>query len=221
MLRRLILLTLAAVTSLPAMAELSADQPTVFITGSNRGIGLEFVNQYSAKGWNVIATTRKPEESQELNELAAKRSNIVVEQLDVTDHARIEALAEKYRDQPIDILLNNAAITPKYMSAYRKITGVDFDMARRSFEVNALSPLKIAQAFMPHVEKSAQKKIVTISSKAGSFSESPESAMMYSYRGSKGRAEHVSLHTRFRNRENRCYRHPALPWSGKYHGGSG
>ena len=31
---------------------------TVLITGSNRGIGLEFAKQYAAKGWKVIATHR-------------------------------------------------------------------------------------------------------------------------------------------------------------------
>jgi NAD(P)-dependent dehydrogenase (short-subunit alcohol dehydrogenase family) len=31
---------------------------TVFITGANRGIGLQFAKVYSAKGWNVIGTAR-------------------------------------------------------------------------------------------------------------------------------------------------------------------
>ncbi|WP_085760144.1 SDR family oxidoreductase [Oceanicoccus sagamiensis] len=162
-----------------------AAEPTVFITGANRGIGLEFVNQYSQRGWTVIATARKPAEADDLNALAAERNNITVEQLDVTDHARIDALAEKYKDQPIDVLLNNAAITPKYMSAFKKVDGVDYDMAKLSYDVNALGPLKMSQAFMSNVEASEQKKIIVISSKAGSFQEGPQRAMMYSYRASK------------------------------------
>ncbi len=166
-------------------AELNPDRPTVLITGTNRGIGLEFVRQFAERDYNVIATARKPEAAEELNALAADHDNVVVEQLDVTDHARIEALAAAYADQPIDILLSNAAITPRYKTAFQRVKGIDFEMARQSFEVNALAPLKLAQAFMSSVAASDQKKIIMMSSKAGSFAEGPKMPMMYSYRGSK------------------------------------
>ncbi|MFW2405238.1 MAG: SDR family oxidoreductase [Gammaproteobacteria bacterium] len=178
------LLALVLLSSL-ANAALEAGKPTVMITGANRGIGLEFVRQYSERGWNVIATARKPDQADELRALAAADPKIVVEQLDVTDYPRIEALAEQYKDQPIDILMNNAGLTPRYASAFKRVKGVDFDMAMKSYEVNALGPLKISQQFMPHVMASEQKKIVVISSKAGSFAESPKMPMMYSYRASK------------------------------------
>ena len=166
-------------------AKFSAEHPTVFITGANRGIGLEFVNQFAELGWNIIATARKPEQAEELLALASGYDRLVIEQLDVTDFARIDELDSKYAEQPIDLLLNNAGITPKYKSAFKTVTGVDFDMARMSLEVNAIAPLKLAQSFMDQVALSDQKKIVVISSKAGSFDLSPEMPMMYSYRGSK------------------------------------
>jgi len=169
----------------PSWAALNPDQPTVLVTGANRGIGLEFVRQFAARGYNVIATARKPETADDLNALAKESEHVVVEQLDVTDHARIDALAKAYADQPIDILLSNAAITPRYKTAFQRVKGIDFDMARQSFEVNALAPLKLAQAFMPQVAASNQKKIIMMSSKAGSFAEGPKMPMMYSYRGSK------------------------------------
>ncbi|MBT8441222.1 MAG: SDR family oxidoreductase [Gammaproteobacteria bacterium] len=168
-----------------ANAALEAGKPTVLITGANRGIGLEFVRQFSERGWNIIATARKPDQAEQLQELATGDPNIVIEQLDVTDYERIEALAEKYKDQPIDILLNNAGLTPRYASAFKRVKGVDFDMAVKSYEVNALGPLKVSQQFMPHVMASEQKKIIVVSSKAGSFAESPKMPMMYSYRASK------------------------------------
>lgn len=171
--------------SLAASAALEPGKPTVLITGANRGIGLEFVRQFADRGWNVIATARTPKKAEELNALAAENSQIVVEQLDVTDHTRIDWLADIYKDQPIDILLSNAGITPKYASAFKRLKGVDFDMASQSFEVNAVGPLKLAQSFMEHVAASEQKKIIVISSKGGSFAEGPEMPMMYSYRGSK------------------------------------
>lgn len=160
-------------------------QPTVFITGSNRGIGLEFVNQFAARGWNVIATARKPNDAEDLRALAAANPRIIIEQLDVTDHPRIEALAAKYEGTAIDVLLSNAGVVPRYNSAFKRADGVDYDMARLSYEVNAIAPLKLSAEFMEHVEASTQKKIVVISSKAGSFELSPKMPMMYSYRASK------------------------------------
>jgi len=176
-----------------ASAGLEAGKPTVFITGANRGIGLEFVRQFSGRDWNIIATARSPDKADDLKTLAAGDANIVIEQLDVTDHARIDALAEQYKDQPIDILLNNAAITPKYMSAFKRLKGVDFEMQENSMEVNAIAPLKLAQAFMDHVAVSDQKKIIVITSKAGSFELSPKMPMMYSYRASKA-APHMNMY---------------------------
>ena len=157
----------------------------MLITGANRGIGLEYVRQIAGRGWNIIATARKPAEATELQELAKAHPQVVIEALDVTDHAAIDALAAKYKDQPIDILLLNAGITPSYPSAFKPVAGVDFDMARQSFEVNAIGPLKMCQAFMGHVAASQKKQIVVISSKGGSFAESPKFPMMYEYRGSK------------------------------------
>ncbi len=168
-----------------AKADIIPGKPTVLITGGNRGIGLEFVKQFTERGWNVIATARKPEEAAELNRLAKTHKSITVEQLDVTDHARIEALAVRYKDKPIDILLNNAGLTPKYDTAFNPLSNIDFDIALKSFKVNAMGPLKMCQAFMDNVAASDQKKIIVISSKAGSISASPKMPMFYSYRGSK------------------------------------
>jgi len=161
-LRKGSILTVLYLCSMATTAALESDTPTVLITGANRGIGLEFVRQFSERGWNVV-----------------------VEQLDVTDHTRIDWLADIYKDQPIDILLSNAGITPKYASAFKRLKGVDFDMALQSLEVNAIGPLKLAQAFMDHVAASEQKKIIIISSTAGSFAHGPQMPMMYSYRASK------------------------------------
>jgi NAD(P)-dependent dehydrogenase (short-subunit alcohol dehydrogenase family) len=162
-----------------------SSEPTVFVTGANRGIGLEFVKQFSDRGWNIIATARKPEKADELRAIADGYDRLVIERLDVTNFERVDELDAKYATQPIDVLLSNAAITPKYKSAFRPVSGIDWDMARKSLEVNAIAPLKIAQAFMDQVEASEQKKVIVISSKAGSFELSPKMPMMYEYRGSK------------------------------------
>ena len=57
---------------------------SVLVTGSNRGIGLELVTQYAADGWDVIATSRSPDDDNALHALANANSNVTIEALDVT-----------------------------------------------------------------------------------------------------------------------------------------
>lgn len=169
-----------------SLAGLKPDQPTVLITGANRGIGLEYVQQIAARGWNVIATARNPDEATELQALAKDHPGVVIEKLDVTDHPGIDALAARYKDQPIDVLISNAAITPRLKTAFSgKAEMIDYDVARNSLETNALGAIKVASTFLPNVTASQQKKIVFISSKGGSFTEGPKGPIMFEYRASK------------------------------------
>jgi NAD(P)-dependent dehydrogenase (short-subunit alcohol dehydrogenase family) len=192
---KLLKLLVAAFATLTAAAAWSAGEPTVLITGANRGIGLELTRQFAARGSKVIATARKVADATDLKALAKGNQNIIVETLDVTDPAGMAALAAKYKDQPIDILLSNAAITPRLQTAYTgKVEKLDVGVARRSFETNALGAINLAAAFMPHVMASTQKKMVFISSKAGSFGEGPKGPIMYEYRASKA-ALNMLVHT--------------------------
>ena len=148
--------------------QVDPDRPTVLITGSNRGLGLAFARHYAAEGWNVIATARAPNEAHDLAALAASNAHVIVEQLDVTDYARIAALAAEYAGTPIDVLINNAGI---YGERDRQKWGsLDPEAFHEINAVNVLGPLKMTEAFADHVAASEQKKIVSITSGAGSVS---------------------------------------------------
>ena len=178
-------LSLAAVTGSQAAdtASLDAGSPTVLITGSNRGIGLAFAKYYAEQGWNVLATCRKPEAAEDLKSLQAEYPKVRIEQLDVTDHARIDSLAEKYRGQSIDLLVNNAAILGPLPQ--QKVGGLDFDLFQKVMAINVYGPLKMSEAFADHVAASEQKKIVALSSGLGSISSTGNMPGFYYYRISK------------------------------------
>ncbi len=150
-----------------AGAQFVSDQPTVLITGSNRGIGMAFARYYAAEGWNVIATCRKPAAADELQALAQQHPHLVIEQLDVTDHARIQQLADEYSAVPIDVLINNAAVLGALDE--QQYGGLDFDLFEWVMAVNVYGPMKMGEAFTEHVAASDQKKIVTLTSGLGSL----------------------------------------------------
>lgn len=157
--------------------------PTVFITGANRGIGLEFTRQYVDRGWRVIATCRKPEEAAELKAIAAKNPSLVtIEQLDVLDHGRIDALAEQFADTPIDVLLNNAGINGG--NSNQILGKMNYEAFDTVFQINTVAPMKISEAFLDHVKASRDKKIVTVSSSEGSIG-GATMPRLYFYRSSK------------------------------------
>jgi len=157
---------------------------TVLITGSNRGLGLEWAEQLAEAGWRVYATCRRPESADALNLLAAAYAdNLSVHRLDVTSEEQIAALATALQERPLDMLLNNAgAYFEKYLDEH--LGNVDYGHWQETFRVNTLGPVRMSEAFAGHLAQSELKRVVTISSHMGSISDI-EAAGDYAYRSSK------------------------------------
>ena len=155
---------------------------TVLVTGSNRGLGLEFVKQYAAGGWTVIATARNPESATELRQLAAKNSRVTIEKLDVLDTRAIADLAARYKGRRIDVLINNAGVLGELKG--QTLGSLDYAEFEDVMAVNVFGALAVAEAFREHVAASDQKKIVSITSRSGIIS-LPGSRGPYFYRASK------------------------------------
>jgi len=97
---------------------------TILITGANRGLGLEFVHQYAADGWEVLATSQQPKQSAELEQITMQHPKVVLHRLDVTNNESVQHLADKLDGKPIDVLLHSAGIYPR---EGQHIGEVDFD----------------------------------------------------------------------------------------------
>jgi NAD(P)-dependent dehydrogenase (short-subunit alcohol dehydrogenase family) len=157
---------------------------TVLISGANRGIGFEFVKQYAAKGWSVIAGSRNPAGAADLKALAEEYPKVTIEQLDVSDLASIDALAARLSGQPIDLLINNAGYFGEF--ANQAFGAIDHELFDLFMRTNARGPLKMSEAFVPHLKAGEFKKIVAITSQAGSFGvDSGGLPGMYFYKSSK------------------------------------
>ena len=128
---------------------------TALITGANRGIGLEFSRQYAAAGWHVLACSRYPEKSDELNELAVRfPERVKIHALDVSDHVQIDRLGQVLADESIDLLINNAGIYPD--SDKRGFGHTDYAEWLQAFRINAMAPLKMSETFAAQISRSGQ-----------------------------------------------------------------
>ena len=146
--------------------------PVALITGSDRGIGLALVQELTGRGWRVIATCRDPAGAEALKTFAASNPRVVIEALDVSDDAAIDALSARYHDQPIDALINNAGIAGGLgSSGVKTLSAEEFT---RVLRVNTYAPLKMSSAFLEQVAASRQKKIVAITSGLGSLFLAPQ-----------------------------------------------
>ena len=169
---------------------------TVLITGANRGLGLEFARQYAAAGWTVLACSRAS--GQALNALVAEYPAVRCYTLDVTNHAAIESLAAELADEAIDVLLNNAGFYGRVSFAdggvaHQAFGATDYENWHRVMQINVFGPMKMAEAFLSHVLRSDQKKIVTLSSMLGSMGLNTLGGM-YAYRTSKA-AVNMMMHS--------------------------
>lgn len=133
---------------------------TCLVTGANRGIGLEIARQLSSRGDTVIATARDPESASDLKALGVR-----VEALDVENPKSVAAFAKRLKGTPVDLLVHNAAMGVAGPSVER-VTAGDVES---HFRVNALGPLQLTQALLPHLRAGERKLVVAISSGLGSI----------------------------------------------------
>ncbi len=153
----------------------------VLITGANRGIGLALVKEYLALDWHVVACCRSPESAHELTELLNVHEGLDLFELDVTDYDAVAELALSLEGLPLDLLINNAGY---YGPKGYGFGHTDVDEWRKVLEINTIAPLKLTEAFYPHLSAATAPVIACMSSKVGSMTDNT-SGGGYIYRSSK------------------------------------
>jgi NAD(P)-dependent dehydrogenase (short-subunit alcohol dehydrogenase family) len=136
---------------------------TVLITGAYRGLGYEVARQLSSRDWKVIVTARRREQGASA---AAKLKHASFLELDISDDTSVAGAAKAVPE--LDVLINNAAIIE---DGDQDILTIRPELVGRTIETNALGTLRVTQAFVPHLLKSAAGRIVNVSSGAGQLSD--------------------------------------------------
>jgi NAD(P)-dependent dehydrogenase (short-subunit alcohol dehydrogenase family) len=140
----------------------------VFITGAARGLGLAMTRQLLDRGYRVSVLVRTQSDGlRDLQSSSGERLSIHLG--DVTDETSVQkAFAEvAERLGHLDLIINNAVI---YLDGSRpSIEDADLGICARTFEVNAVGPLRIVKYGLPLLRKGSRKLIVNVSSEAGSI----------------------------------------------------
>jgi NAD(P)-dependent dehydrogenase (short-subunit alcohol dehydrogenase family) len=143
---------------------------SVLITGASRGLGESLVKRFADDGWLVFSGRRSLASSSTPVRDVSDRVTLLG--LDVLDAASVARAAKgvSERTRGLDVLINNAAVNPQRDAA--ALGELDFDAIRLAYEVNAIGPLRVTQAFASLLERGERRLVVNISSEAGSLQHS-------------------------------------------------
>ena len=154
---------------------------TVLITGTNRGIGLEFVKQFLAREDTVLATCRDMGSATELRQLKNDTRKLHIFELDVSSQKSMEDLTLQLAGHAIDIFINNAGVYGPRASTFGKVSANEW---AKVLQVNAKAPMILTQLLIDNLRDGSDKKLLYITSKMGSINDN-KGGGSYVYRSSK------------------------------------
>ncbi|MBN1106124.1 MAG: SDR family NAD(P)-dependent oxidoreductase, partial [Deltaproteobacteria bacterium] len=133
------------------------------VTGASSGMGREIAMRLAGKGFQVIIAARRAER---LRELAERFPNVSPRPVDLSIPEEVEEFCSYVSGlpAPVTVLINAAGY-----SVRGALEDVPIEAARRVFQVNLFSLIRITQACLPGMRKRRQGTVVHISSMAGKF----------------------------------------------------
>ena len=142
---------------------------TALVTGANKGIGYEIAAGLGARGWRVGVGARDDGRREAaVAALRAGGADVFGVPLDVTDDASATAAVALVEERAggLDVLVNNAGITG---GVPQEPTTVDVATVRAVVETNVLGVIRVTNAVLPMLRRSASPRIVNMSSGVGSL----------------------------------------------------
>lgn len=137
---------------------------TTLITGGNAGIGKETARLLAPAGHTVYLAAR----DETRGRAAAGELGVRFVQLDVTDDASVAAAFERIEaDGGLDVLINNAGIAVRTDGGGGE--ALDGPSVLAVFDTNAVGVIRVTEAALPLLRRSANPVVVNVSSALGSF----------------------------------------------------
>jgi NAD(P)-dependent dehydrogenase (short-subunit alcohol dehydrogenase family) len=146
-----------------------SERTIALVTGANKGIGYEIAAGLGALGWQVGVGARDAVRREEaVAKLRAGGAEAFGVPLDVTGDESVRAAAELIESAHgrLDVLVNNAGITG---GMPQDPIGADLDAVRRAVETNVVGVIRVTNAMLPLLRRSASPRIVNMSSSVGSL----------------------------------------------------
>lgn len=143
--------------------------PIALVTGANRGIGYEVCRQLAQQGYRVLLGSRDAAKGAAAAQTLQREGlNVVALTLDVSQPDSIaQARAQvEHAEGRLDVLVNNAAIN---YDTWQHGVNADMSVVVETMETNVYGAMRMVQAFLPLLRKSAHGRIVNVSSEAGSL----------------------------------------------------
>jgi NAD(P)-dependent dehydrogenase (short-subunit alcohol dehydrogenase family) len=144
---------------------------TVLVVGASRGLGLEFVRQYSAAGWRVLATVRDDAAAKAVEALGAQSFF-----LDVTQAEQIAGLAWQLDGETLDLALLVSGVYGPRTDGVEVVSDHDFDTVMHT---NVRAPMQMIPILLPLVEAASGKLVVLSSVMASIGSATGTSGWLY------------------------------------------
>lgn len=146
----------------PSHDAASADRPLAVVTGATGGLGIEFVRQLAGAGHRILASARSAERLARLgDDLGGAAYDFHAADL---GRARdVLALAERLRDEPVAVLVNNAGF-----GSYGHFAELDVERELEQARVNMLAPMELSHAVLPGMIERHRGEIINVASIAGS-----------------------------------------------------
>ncbi|NJQ06119.1 SDR family NAD(P)-dependent oxidoreductase [Streptomyces lonarensis] len=149
-----------------------SEMKTALVTGANKGIGYETAAGLAARGYRVAVGARDADRREAAVErLRAGGAEAFGVPLDVTDDRVVTEAAASVERQAgrLDVLVNNAGISgPTGPGWGQDPTALDLDVVRAVVDTNVLGVIRVTNAMLPLLRRSAAPRIVNVSSSVGS-----------------------------------------------------
>jgi NAD(P)-dependent dehydrogenase (short-subunit alcohol dehydrogenase family) len=146
-----------------------SEQTIALVTGANKGIGYEIAAGLGALGWSVGVGARDDRRRDEaVQKLRAGGADVFGVPLDVTGDESVTAAARLIEDRAgrLDVLVNNAGVTG---GPPQEPTRVAPETVRAAVETNVIGVIRVTNAMLPLLRRSASPRIVNMSSTVGSL----------------------------------------------------